>query len=87
MEAPYLARRAVCGVGVRVVDKHVVSLRLRREKPVHRLRREPPVAFGGVLQAFERRLELAVHHCVILVARPTAAPLQSIELVEVEQVE
>jgi hypothetical protein len=58
---------------------------LRGEISIDSPRAHPAVALRGDFQPFERRLELLAHRLLEALARPARAPLQSIELIQIEQ--
>ena len=70
-----------------IVDDHVVPLRLRREIAVDDLGLDPPILLRVFLQALERGLELVLDRRLVLFSGSTPTPLQTIELVEVEELE
>src|SRR5206468_4310297 len=78
-------RRSVGRIRIRIVNNEIVAARLDRKVAVDRARLEPPIALCVFLETRERRLELMLNGRVELRARSTTAPLQTIELVEIEQ--
>src|SRR5256885_1564315 len=88
MESGDLAQRAaIAGVSCRIVDDYVVALRLRREVAVHNLGFDPAILFSVFLETLERGLEFCFDCVLVSVAGSPRTPLQSIELVQIEQVE
>src|SRR5687767_8064292 len=88
MEARDLTeRRTVAGIGSRIVYDDIVSLRLRRKISVNCRRFDPPIGFRVRFETGERGLEFVFDRRLVLLARSARSPLESVELVEVEQLE
>ena len=87
MEPCLLHQRAIPCIRRRLVDDDVVAEAPRRKVPVHRLWLHPATVACFLLEARECGLELLLHDRVELRARAAAAPLQSEQLVLVQQVE
>ncbi len=87
VESRLLHERAVARVRLGVVHHEIVVHALHGEIAVHRARLQPPVGHHLLPESRERRLKYLLHHPVELRSRAAAAPLEPVQLVEVEQVE
>src|SRR4051812_406436 len=87
VECGDLTEGSVTRVGGGVIDHEIVTSRLSGKEPIYRARTEPPFGTRSRFQACERGLEDFAHHLLVVGTRSPAAPLESIQLVQVEDAE